>query len=122
MVAVTLVAGVVTDIPPIRVARLRVKGELTGELGFDTHDQGPSADLDQVKHVVSVVLPNGPAAKSGLRVGDEIVSVDGHDVVGPNGYLYFALSRVPEGTTLNLGLRSGRSVLVRAERPHPPNK
>jgi protocatechuate 3,4-dioxygenase beta subunit len=118
-VGATVQAGAPNEIPPIKVARARVKGELTGDLGFTTRDSEPGADPDQSRAVVALVRPNSAVAKAGLAVGDEIVSVDGYDVVGPNGYLYSALTRVPEGTVLKLGLKSGNAISVRADRPRP---
>jgi C-terminal processing protease CtpA/Prc len=99
--------------------RARVKGGLTGDLGYATKHEEPGADPDHARFDVVLVRPNGPAAKAGLAVGDEIVSVDGYDVVGSYGYLYHALTRVPEGTVLKLGLKSGASADVRADRPRP---
>ena len=55
--------------------------------------------------------PDGPAARSGLAVGDVIVSVDGHDVRGDQ-MLYWALSSVSPGNDRDLGARA------RIQRPH----
>jgi predicted metalloprotease with PDZ domain len=70
------------------MAKKRVKGEISGDLGFNTHDLEPGADLADEKNRVSSVRADGPAARAGLVVGDEIVSVDGYDVDGANGYLF----------------------------------
>jgi hypothetical protein len=113
-------ADTMNELPPIRSPRLRVQGSLTGDLGFDTMDSAPGADPDEKKYVVSVVRPAGPAARAKLVVGDEVISVDGYDVVGANSYLYWTLASVPEGTTLKLGLRRGAELAITAEHPHAP--
>jgi len=103
----------VVELPPIRLAKKRVKeGEAMGELGFTLKEDAPGADPMTTKRVVAVVRPGSPAATAGVQAGDEIVTVDGQDVTGPNGYMYGALTRVLEGTTVTLGLARGGSVAV----------
>ena len=103
----------VVELPAIRVAKKRVKeGEAMGELGLTLKEDAPGADPMTTKLVVAVVRPGSPAATAGVLAGDEIVSVDGQDVTGPNGYLYGSLTRVLEGTTVTLGLGRGGSVAV----------
>jgi hypothetical protein len=117
-VPATLTADTVNDVPPIKVPRLRVQGGLTGDLGFNTADNAPGIDPADAKLAVSVVRPGGPAARAQLAPGDEIISVDGYDVVGANVYLYWTLASVPEGTTVKLGLRRGAELSITAEHPH----
>ena len=68
--------------------------------------------------IVAFVRPGGPAAQAGLQAGDEIVSVDGHDVTGVNGYLYYTLTAVKAGTRVRVGLARGVSVEVTASKPN----
>jgi len=58
--------------------------------------------------LIANVLPNGPAARAGLKAGDLIVSVDGQEVEDPNAFDYrFATKAI--GGTARLGLmRAGR--------------
>ena len=65
----------------------------------------------------SVIRAGGPAASSGLQVGDEIVSVDGYDVRGSQSYLYRSLIFVPPGTRVTLGLARGANVTITAGKP-----
>jgi len=62
--------------------------------------------------LIANVLPNGPAARAGLKAGDLIVSVDGQDVEDPNAFDYrFATKAL--GGTARLGLlRAGREQTV----------
>nr|WP_263429128.1 carboxypeptidase regulatory-like domain-containing protein [Nannocystis pusilla] len=105
----------VIELPPIKVARRRVKdGEASGELGIKYKESEAGADPLARRLIVAHVRPGGPAAVGGIQVGDEVTSVDGQDVSGANAYLYYALTNVPEGTTLTFGLASGKSVAVTA--------
>ena len=47
-------------------------------------------------------------------VGDQIVSVDGHDVTGDDASHYRALARVPAGQSVVLGLEGGDGVTITA--------
>ncbi|WP_394841030.1 carboxypeptidase regulatory-like domain-containing protein [Pendulispora brunnea] len=117
-VPLTLQSGMANEAPPLRVPRRRTKGlGRGGDLGFMTQEMPPDSDLEQTRFIVSAVRPHGPAAKAGLTVGDEIVSVEGQDVVGALGYLYHTLTETPEGASVTLGLRRGASIVIRAEKP-----
>lgn len=84
----------------------------TGDLGF-TLDGFPMGCGD----TPSIAKIDDADIAVGLKAGDEIVSVDGHDVSGLRCYLTRALMRVPPGTTLELGLARGESVRVTARDP-----
>jgi hypothetical protein len=115
----TLESGKVNETRPIRLPKLRVsrQGERGGDLGFSLKDWKMGAEMDEQERVVTFLRPGRPAEKSGLAVGDVIVSVDGQDVTGDNAYLYFTFSQVPAGTTLQLGLSRQAQVTVVAGKP-----
>jgi hypothetical protein len=121
-VVVDAAPGKTTELPPITVLKRRVKPmEKGGDLGFETMQRPPEAEPEDTRWVVSAVSPEGPAA-AGLRVGDEIVTVDGHDVRGENAHLFHKLTEVPEGTTVTLGILRGQApgrLAVTAGKPAP---
>jgi protocatechuate 3,4-dioxygenase beta subunit len=107
--------GPVVELPPLRVSRPRTRpDEAIGDLGHVLRQSPPGTAPDQVHHVVALVRPGSPAAAAGLQVGDEIVSVDGHDVTGTSAYLYQPLLRVAEGATVQLGLARGVTLAITA--------
>ena len=58
------------------------------------------------------VVPNGPAAKSGLKVGDIILSIDGVEMTDANTLVQY-VARKPLNTKLNTQvLRGGKTVQV----------
>lgn len=59
---------------------------------------------------VSMVVPQGPADRAGIRIGDVLATIDGANVENllPGG-VHWVVSRRPVGSTLHLGLlRDGR--------------
>jgi len=112
-------AGNEVEAPPIQVVKRRIKKtEKAGDLGFEIGPGDPKADPEHGMLVVGLIRPNGPAAATDLRVGDEIASIDGYDVRGPNAlYRYGALTRVAPGTTIALGLGRGATVSITAAEP-----
>ncbi|MDC0717647.1 carboxypeptidase regulatory-like domain-containing protein [Nannocystis bainbridge] len=114
----TIAGGPEVELPPIRVAKQRLKsGEASGDLGYAIKLGAPAADPAQRKFEVALVRPGSPAAAAGLRAGDVIVSVDGEDVTGERRYLYEQLTRAPVGTTLRLGLERGATLEVTTGAP-----
>lgn len=113
--AVLADAGPVVELPPIRVAKKRVKEEeVAGDLGYRVKEEEPGADPAARQLVVAVVRPGGPASAAGLQIGDVITQVDGHDVGGVHAYLHDTLTQVLAGTQVTLGLARGASVQVTA--------
>jgi S1-C subfamily serine protease len=91
---------------------------VAGDLGYTVREAEPGADPMARRLVVAVVRPGGAAAAAGLKIGDEIVQVEGQDVTGPNAYLHSGLTRVLAATTVTLGLASGAQLQITAgEKP-----
>lgn len=105
----------VVDLPALRIVRQRTTSEQSaGDLGYRLRDAEPDG---APRLLVGVVRPGGPAARAGLQVGDEVVSVDGHDVTGASVYLYHELTNVAAGATVRLGLARGATLELTADRP-----
>ncbi|MBA3546823.1 MAG: carboxypeptidase regulatory-like domain-containing protein [Nannocystis sp.] len=103
------------ELPPVRVAKKRVKqGETAGDLGLGLKQAEPGADPLLFRCIIAVVRPGGPASAAGLIPGDEIVTVDGQAVSGANSYLFSTLTMTVPGTVVTLGLARGASVQVTA--------
>jgi len=111
------IAGGQTEVSlaPIRVVKRRVAaGVAAGDLGFTFKRAGPTEDPLARRLVVAVVRAGGPAAAAGLKVGDEVVTIDGHAVTGENVYLHSSLLTIPAGAVVRLGLARGVTVAVTA--------
>ena len=67
-----------------------------------------SVDLDVRGYTVEVVdpLPGSPAERAGLKTGDTIESIDGTPSEGRQWKEIMAALRVPEGKTVDLGVRN----------------
>jgi len=82
---------------------------------------GPTLDKDLAKTlglpkpggiVVQRIVPGGPAARSGLKVGDVILSINGKDVFDQEEFR-FLLAVIPMGETANLIVnRAGAEVRI----------
>lgn len=114
---VTTSGAPVVELAPIKVVKRRVgDNEAPGDVGFTLRPPAPETEPGEVKQVVAFVRPGGPAMLAGLAAGDEIVSVDGQDVTGVNGYLFRQLIQVKAGTKLKLGLARGAIVELTADK------
>jgi protocatechuate 3,4-dioxygenase beta subunit len=101
------------DIGDIGVIKRRVKeGEKSGELGINFKEEAPDTPPEKAQFEVSFIDPKGPAAKSGIKVGDIITSVDGVDVTGGNAMHAWTLMNAPPGTKLALGLARGATITI----------
>ncbi len=58
--------------------------------------------------LISRVIPGGPAAKAGLKVGDLVLSVDGHEIDDPDGFGFRFANRALGGS-VKVGLRRGKA-------------
>ncbi|HEY5936879.1 MAG TPA: carboxypeptidase regulatory-like domain-containing protein, partial [Kofleriaceae bacterium] len=106
------------DLGDVPIAKRRVKvGDPIGELGVNFADQPDDTPPDKRQFKVSYIDPRGPAAKTELRVGDLIVSVDGVDITGASAALAWPLMRAAPGTKLVLGLARGATVTVTLAAP-----
>ena len=117
--AVKTVDGTGTvDVGDITVVKKRIKkGEVPGELGVRFVEQAPDTAPDKREYKVSYIDPDGPAAKTELKVGDVVTTIDGSDVTGANAMTAWTLMRAPAGTVLTLGLARGATVKVTLAAP-----
>lgn len=110
--------GDVVDIGDVEVVRKRRKEkDPAGDLGFTTAEQPPDTEPEATMLKVAHIRPGGPAARSGLQVGDVIVTVDGHDVKGAHAARGWVLMAVLEGTKVTLGLERGETIQITAGPP-----
>jgi C-terminal processing protease CtpA/Prc len=101
------------DIGDITVIKKRIKeGDPAGELGIHFVDLPNDTPPDKYRLEVSFIQPDGAAAKTDLKVGDVITSVDGVDVSGENSMNAWTLIQAPPGTKLVLGLARGASITI----------
>ncbi len=93
------------DLGTIQLVKRRVgPGEEKGELGFKVKESEPDTEPEDRRIVVAFVKPKGPAAKAGLKVGDEVVAVDGQDVRGLESYRYGTLTTALPGTVIEFSV------------------
>jgi hypothetical protein len=101
------------DVGDLPVIHRRVKrGDPVGDLGVHWVQLPPGTPIDEQVQKVAWIDPTGPAAKSGLVVGDVVVSIDGIDITGANSVNGWILLQAPPGTTIRLGLARGATVSV----------
>lgn len=113
VVKVVTPTGPTADLGTLSIIRKRVKpGDPVGELGVNFAEQPPDTPPDKYEFKVSWIDPAGPAAKSELKVGDLITTIDGVDVTGASASVGYTLLRAAPGTKLALGLARGATVTV----------
>jgi carboxyl-terminal processing protease len=69
--------------------------------------EGIGAWVDSTKAFLTIIspMPDSPAAKAGLKAGDQIVAVDGKDMTGVDGSLVLKQVLGPAGTKVRLTIR-----------------
>jgi C-terminal processing protease CtpA/Prc len=72
----------------------------------------PGTPPEDMKFTVSYIDPAGPAAKTDLKVGDVIISIDGTDITGTHAGDAYNLMQAPPGTAMKLGLARGTTVAI----------
>jgi regulator of sigma E protease len=88
-------------LPADRMASLDVDSDVLGALGMQLWRPRPSVDK---------VLPDGAAARAGLRQGDLVTSIDGKPI--SDGIAFIEAVRGAAGKTLQVGVRRGPENLV----------
>jgi regulator of sigma E protease len=88
-------------LPADRMANLDVDGDVLGALGMQLWRPRPTIDK---------VLPDGAAARAGLRQGDLVVSIDGKPIA--DGIAFIEAVRGAAGKTLQVGVQRGADQLV----------
>jgi regulator of sigma E protease len=83
------------------MASLDVDSDVLGVLGMQLWRPRPSVDK---------VLPDGAAARAGLRQGDLVTSIDGKNIV--DGIAFIEAVRGAPGKTLQVGVQRGDQSLV----------
>jgi Carboxypeptidase regulatory-like domain/PDZ domain len=119
--AVRTVAGTGTvDIGDIVVVRSRLSpGQDSGDLGLRIAEPPAVVPPEQHELRIAAIAPTGPAARTGLQVGDVITSCDGIDVTGANAEYWPMLSEAPPGTRLVLGTKRGTTATIVLAPPAP---
>ena len=69
--------------------------------------EGIGAWVDTTGEYLTIVspMPNSPAEEAGLRPGDEIIAIDGEDMIGIDGNLVIRQVLGPAGTTVTLTIQ-----------------
>ncbi|MFL6634120.1 MAG: RIP metalloprotease RseP [Massilia sp.] len=88
-------------LPAERMASLDVDSDVLGALGMQLWRPRPAVDK---------VLPDGAAARAGLRQGDLVTSIDGKDIA--DGIAFIEAVRGAAGKTLQVGVQRGDQQLV----------
>lgn len=109
------------QMPPVGLVKQRVaRDEQAGDLGFELKQVDAGKEAEEEPVVIGFVRPGGPAQAAGLKAGETIVAVDGHDVTGEHRSRYGPLTRVAAGTKLTFeieGEAGKRTVTVVAGKP-----
>jgi protocatechuate 3,4-dioxygenase beta subunit len=116
--AVTIAGTGTVDVGDIPIRRRRLeRGDRPGDLGFTLEQMPPDVDPADIVLKVAAIRAGGPAAGTGLAVGDLIESIDGVDVRGEAAYDFWILAQAPEGTVLRIGVARGATIRLTVGRP-----
>jgi protocatechuate 3,4-dioxygenase beta subunit len=100
------------DLGDLLLARQRRSDDQPkGSIGIEIAIRGSRTDSNYYLEVTEID-PAGPAAKTAIRLGDVIRTIDGVDVTGENVQHFAALFDAPVGTTMVLGLARGARIGV----------
>ncbi|MDB4962955.1 MAG: hypothetical protein JWP01_2954 [Myxococcales bacterium] len=109
----TVTGSSTVDLGDLTVLKKRLKkGEVAGGLGVHFVELPNDTPPDKYRLEVSFIEPGGAAAKTEIKVGDVITSIDGVDVTGGSSMHAWPLLRAPVGTRLTLGLARGASIVL----------
>lgn len=101
------------DLGDVPLMALRIDPmEGAGDIGFRLANVEPETEAEDRHSIVAVVTPGGPAAAGGMKVGDEVVAVDGREIVGIHWHRFPTLTRVEPGTKLVFTIQDGRTVTL----------
>jgi Do/DeqQ family serine protease len=110
---------------PVNMVRSVVESARTGSRvvrrpWFGARLQKVTADLAEslglqrpVGALIAGIVPNGPAAKAGLRIGDLILAVDGQEVGDPDAFGFRYATRPLGGEAQLEVLRQGKRTMLR---------
>ena len=105
------------DVGSITLLKKRIKkGEAVGDLGFEFKQPEIGTKPDEFEFTISLIRPNGPAAESGLEVGDVVTHIDGMDIT-ENPMNAGILMKVPPETKLVFKTKDGKEASVVAAPP-----
>jgi membrane-associated protease RseP (regulator of RpoE activity) len=86
--------------------------EIAGDLGLKFAEQAFDTPPDKRERKVSYIDPKGPAARTGIVVGDVVVAIDGIDVTNEHAGRAAQLLAAPPGTKVALTLARGPTVAI----------
>jgi S1-C subfamily serine protease len=92
--------------------------ERGGWLGVVIRDLAPQGLAGRPGTEVIEVMPDSPAAAAGLRVGDVLRSIDGHQLGGASDLVRY-MRRVPPGVAVHLEVDRDGQVIALEVVPGP---
>lgn len=102
-IAVRVIGDSDTDLGDLTIIPNRLQPwEVAGKIGFE---------IDRERRITAID-PTGPAAKSGLVVGDIITTCDGVHLAGPTAVSWTLISRVRPRTPLMIGVERGAVAMI----------